>query len=76
MTADGAWQIYSTFVPSLLDAGLASIRRELDKWPSNGLKGANFPHQVSALTLDQGNEVIRRRLDPAKMNLVKSGSLR
>jgi len=115
-TADGTWQIYSTFAPSLLDAGLASIRRELDKWHRKGLTAGEFsyrqgvligrhrvgmatsgtlaaellqtvrrglplswlddyPAQVSALTLDQVNEVIRRRLDPAKMIVVKSGSL-
>lgn len=35
----------------------------------------DYPAQVSALKLEQVNEVIRRRLDPAKMIEVKSGTL-
>jgi len=35
----------------------------------------DYPSQISALTLEQVNEVIRRRLDPAKMIEVKSGTL-
>ncbi|WP_367873145.1 M16 family metallopeptidase [Luteolibacter sp. Populi] len=116
-TADGAWVISSSFAPQLMDAGLGSVRRELEKWHRAGLTPAEFayrqsvligshrvglattadlaaallttvrrglplswlddyPAQVSALTLEQVNDVIRRRLDPAKMIVVKSGSLR
>lgn len=115
-TADGAWGIVSSFAPSLMDQGMKSIRRELEKWQRDGLTPAEFayrksvligrhrvnmattadmagmllktvrrglplswlddyPSQVSALTLEQVNEVIRRRLDPAKMIEVKSGTL-
>lgn len=35
--ADGSWDISATFAPSLLDKGLASTRRELQKWWSEGV---------------------------------------
>jgi len=35
--ADGSWDISATFAPSLLDKGLASTRRELQKWWSDGV---------------------------------------
>lgn len=34
---DGAWEISATFAPALLDKGIASTRRELDKWWSEGV---------------------------------------
>jgi zinc protease len=114
--ADGAWGIFATFAPQLLDRGIASIQRELDSWHRDGLTAAQlayrqsalighhrvslatteglaaallstvrrglpvtwldeYPAQISALSLTQVNEVIRRRLDPTKMIVVKSGSL-
>ncbi|WP_075090822.1 pitrilysin family protein [Haloferula sp. BvORR071] len=115
-TVDGAWEIESTFAPQLVEEGLKSVRRELEKWHDGGLTPAelayrksvligrhrvglatttnvagallatvrrglplswldDYPAQVSALTLEQVNEVVKRRLDPAKMITVKSGSL-
>ena len=35
--ADGAWQIYATFAPALLDRGLASTRRQLALWQAEGV---------------------------------------
>ncbi|MDP9011441.1 MAG: insulinase family protein [Pseudomonadota bacterium] len=35
--ADGAWDISASFAPALLDKGLASTRRELQKWWSDGV---------------------------------------
>ena len=35
--ADGAWQIYATFAPALLDRGLASTRRQLALWHEKGV---------------------------------------
>jgi zinc protease len=35
--ADGAWDISASFAPSLLQKGVASTRRELDKWWSGGV---------------------------------------
>lgn len=35
--ADGAWQIYATFAPALLDRGLASTRRQLALWHDRGV---------------------------------------
>jgi zinc protease len=49
---------------------LATARRGL---PLSWLD--EFPAQVAALSPDQVNEVIRRRLDPARMITVKSGKL-
>jgi len=34
---DGAWEISATFAPSLLDKGVASTRRELQRWWSEGV---------------------------------------
>lgn len=34
---DGAWNISASFAPSLLQKGLASTRRELDKWYKDGV---------------------------------------
>ncbi|HWJ35796.1 MAG TPA: pitrilysin family protein [Steroidobacteraceae bacterium] len=35
--ADGAWDISASFAPALLDKGIASTRRELQKWWSEGV---------------------------------------
>ena len=34
---DGSWEISATFAPSLLEKGIASTRRELTKWWSDGV---------------------------------------
>ena len=34
---DGAWDISASFAPSLLQKGIASTRRELDKWYKDGV---------------------------------------
>ena len=34
---DGSWSISAAFAPPLLDRGLASARRELDKWWASGV---------------------------------------
>ena len=35
--ADGAWDVSASFAPALLDKGVASTRRELDKWWKDGV---------------------------------------
>ena len=35
--ADGAWDIAASFAPALLAKGVASMRRELDKWWTDGV---------------------------------------
>jgi zinc protease len=35
--ADGAWQVSASFAPTLLAKGVASTRRELDKWWRDGV---------------------------------------
>jgi zinc protease len=34
---DGAWRIYATFAPQLLDKGIASTQRELKQWIEGGI---------------------------------------
>jgi zinc protease len=34
---DGSWDISASFAPALLEKGIASARRELDKWWKNGV---------------------------------------
>jgi zinc protease len=34
---DGRWDIHASFAPALLDKGIASTRRELDKWWKDGV---------------------------------------
>lgn len=34
---DGYWQVEATFAPELLERGIASTRRELDRWVKDGL---------------------------------------
>jgi zinc protease len=113
---DGIWTLSATFAPSLLDKGIASSRRELLRWwtdgvtdkelderkqgligtyyvglaTSAGLAGAimsalqrgydlgwldAYPEAVKALTRDQVNAAIKKRLDPNTMFLVEAGSL-
>lgn len=40
--ADGEWVISASFAPALLDKGLASTRRELVKWWSDGISDAEL----------------------------------
>jgi zinc protease len=40
--ADGAWNVGATFAPALLDKGLASTRRVVDAWRSNGVTDAEL----------------------------------
>ena len=35
--ADGAWDVSASFAPALLEKGVASTRRELDKWWKDGV---------------------------------------
>jgi zinc protease len=49
---------------------LATVRRGM---PLSWLD--DYPAQVAAITLEQVNEVIRRRVDPARMITVKSGKV-
>jgi zinc protease len=35
--ADGSWDISASFAPALLEKGIASTRRELDKWWKDGI---------------------------------------
>jgi zinc protease len=39
---DGAWYISASFAPSLLQKGLASTRRELDKWYKDGVSASEL----------------------------------
>lgn len=113
---DGDWRIWANFSPDLLDQGIASTRRELDKWHREGVTAAElaqrksglsgdykvglsttdgmagailntlqrgyeltwldeYPAALHALTLDQVNGAIKKHLDPAKMVLVKAGTV-
>jgi zinc protease len=40
--ADGDWEISASFAPALLDKGIASTRRELQKWWSEGITDAEL----------------------------------
>lgn len=40
--ADGQWAISASFAPALLDKGIVSTRRELDKWWSDGITDAEL----------------------------------
>lgn len=42
---DGSWTISATFAPSLLDQGIASIHRELEKWWRDGVTQAELDTQ-------------------------------
>jgi zinc protease len=43
------WQIAATFAPDLLDRGIASIRRELDRWLQDGLGETEFAYRRGAM---------------------------
>lgn len=43
------WQIAATFAPDLLDRGVASIRRELDRWLHDGLDETEFAYRRGAM---------------------------
>jgi zinc protease len=113
---DGDWRINATFAPSLLDKGMASTQRELQRWWKDGVTAAEletrkndlvgsfqvglattgemastllstvqrglplswvdeYPRNVEAVTLDQVNGAIRRYVDPAKLVIIKAGSV-
>ena len=113
---DGDWRIDATFAPSLLDKGIASTQRELQRWWKDGVTAAEletrkndlvgsfqvglattgemastllstvqrglplswvdeYPRNVEAVTLDQVNGAIRRYVDPAKLVIIKAGSV-
>jgi zinc protease len=40
--ADGSWDISASFAPALLGKGIASTRRELDKWWKDGITDAEL----------------------------------
>ena len=40
--ASGDWEISASFAPALLDRGIASTRRELDRWWSEGITDAEL----------------------------------
>jgi zinc protease len=113
---DGDWRINATFAPSLLDKGMASTQRELQRWwkdgvtlpelearkndlvgsfqvglaTTDGMSGTllstvqrglplswvdDYPRSVEAVTLDQVNGAIRRYVDPAKLVIIRAGSV-
>jgi zinc protease len=43
------WQIAATFAPDLLARGIASIRRELDRWLQDGLGETEFAYRRGAM---------------------------
>jgi zinc protease len=47
--ADGAWDISATFAPGLLGQGVASTRRELDKWWKDGVTEAELSARKQGL---------------------------
>jgi zinc protease len=47
--ADGAWDISASFAPALLDKGVASTRRELEKWWSDGITQSELTDRKQGL---------------------------
>jgi zinc protease len=47
--ADGEWQISASFAPALLDRGVASTRRELERWWSDGVTEAELADHKQGL---------------------------
>jgi zinc protease len=47
--ADGAWDISASFAPALLDKGIASTRRELQKWWSEGVTESELADRKQGL---------------------------
>jgi zinc protease len=48
-SGDPTWQIAATFAPDLLEQGVASIRRELDRWLRDGLDESEFAYRRGAM---------------------------
>src|SRR5690606_2156938 len=46
---DGAWYITATFAPELLERGIASTRRELQKWWRDGVSAEELEHRKTNL---------------------------
>jgi zinc protease len=113
---DGLWDISASFAPALLEKGIASTRRELERWWKDGVteeelmarkqgmvgsyrvglsttaglatailtdlqrgydvsRLEEFPDAVNALTRDQVNSAIKKRLAPSRMVLVEAGTI-
>jgi len=47
--ADGAWDISASFAPALLDKGVASTRRELQKWWTDGITDTELADRKQGL---------------------------
>ena len=47
--ADGSWEISASFAPALLDKGVASTRRELQKWWADGITDAELADRKQGL---------------------------
>ena len=114
--ADGAWQVQASFAPSLLEKGIASTRREVERWhaegvtadelaraktelagtyqvglgTTSGLAGAilimlnrgmplsfvdDYPKRIDAMTLEEVNGAIKRRIDPATIVTIQAGTV-
>lgn len=113
---DGDWTLSASFAPALLDKGIASAKRQLDRWYNEGVtadelerrkdnlvgsfkvglattggltqtlllmlnRGKDltwidqYPGAVRSLTTEQVNAAIKQNLDPAKMFLIKAGTV-
>jgi zinc protease len=46
---DGSWDISASFAPALLDKGIASTRRELDKWWKDGVTDQELAERKQGL---------------------------
>jgi zinc protease len=46
---DGSWDISASFAPALLDKGIASTRRELDKWWKDGVTDQELTERKQGL---------------------------
>jgi zinc protease len=46
---DGSWDISASFAPALLDKGIASTRRELDKWWKDGVTDRELTERKQGL---------------------------
>lgn len=49
---DGDWRIWANFSPDLLDQGIASARRQLDKWYQDGVTAAELAQRKTGLSGD------------------------
>ena len=67
----GAHRVSLATSGGLADMILETVRRGLDlSWIDE------YPNKVAALTLDQVNGVVRRRIDPNKLVIVRAGTLK